>query len=186
MRINYAHTHLSPCQQNNVVTTRKPPSSRSHYSRSNNQVFTQPGQPAPPSAYSNSHHSGGHSTPPSNDSTESSAVFDSDHVLSHTLLTELASATSVSSQELCQPFLRNGRILTASSTEPILFDRFLLDTGAQGSNFISAQTYSLIPVSHLQSTRHIDKIVRLGDARHLSVQLEVLRHTSILWPLHTT
>jgi hypothetical protein len=34
-------------------------------------------------------------------------------------------------------------------------------------------------ISHLQSTRHIDKIVRLGDARHLSVQLEVLLHTSI-------
>jgi hypothetical protein len=165
-----AHTQLPPYQQNNVVTTRKPPLSQSQYSRSNNQGFTQPrtySQPALPSTYSNSHHSGGHSIlrdnnkfgtqqpsltvmntediPPtdssSNDSSEPSAVFDPDHILSHTLLTQLASATSVSSQELCQPFLRNGRILTASSTEPILFDRFLLDTGAQGSNFISAQAY---------------------------------------------
>jgi hypothetical protein len=44
---------------------------------------------------------------------------------------------------------------------------------------LSPQAYSRLPVSHLQSTRHIDKIVRLGDARHLSVQLEVLLHTSI-------
>jgi hypothetical protein len=59
-----AHTQLPPCQQNNIVTTRKPPSSQSQYSRSNNQAFIQPrtySQPAPPSAYSNSYHSGGHS-----------------------------------------------------------------------------------------------------------------------------
>jgi hypothetical protein len=85
----------------------------------------------------------------------------------------------VSSQELCQPFLRHGHILTAASTDPIFFHRFLLDTGAQGSNFISARAYSMIPTSHHQSVRHIDKVVRLGDARHLSVQLEILLHTSI-------
>ena len=108
-----------------------------------------------------------------------SAVFDPDHVLAHTMLTQLMSATSVSSRELCQPFLRHGHILTAASTDPIFFDRLLLDTGAQGSNFISAQAYSLIPQTHQQSIRNIDKVVRLGDARNLSVQLEVLLYTSI-------
>ena len=107
-------------------------------------------------------------------STELSAIFDPDHVLAKTLLTQLMSATSVSSRDLCQPFLRHGHILTAASTDPIFFDRLLLDTGAQGSNFISAHAYSLIPESHQQSVRNIDKVVRLGDARHLSVQLEVL------------
>ena len=107
-------------------------------------------------------------------STELSAIFDPDHVLANTLLTQLMSATSVSSRELCQPFLRHGHILTVASTDPIFFDRLLLDTGAQGSNFISAHAYSLIPESHQQSVRNIDKVVRLGDARHLSVQLEVL------------
>jgi hypothetical protein len=59
-----AHSQLPPYQQNNVVTTRKPPSSQSQYSRSNNQVFTQPrtySQPASSTPYSNSYHSGGHS-----------------------------------------------------------------------------------------------------------------------------
>ena len=112
-------------------------------------------------------------------STELSAIFDPDHVLANTLLTQLMSATSVSSRELCQPFLRHGHILTSASTDPIFFDRLLLDTGAQGSNFISAHAYSLIPDSHKQSVRDIDKAVRLGDARHLSVQLEVLLYTSI-------
>lgn len=64
----------------------------------------------------------------------------------------------------------------------ILFDRLLLDTAAQDGDFTSVEAYSLIPVSHLQSTCHIDNIVRLGDARHLSVQLKVLFHTSIADP----
>ena len=114
-----------------------------------------------------------------NDSADATAVFDPDHVLSHTLLTQLASATSLSSKELCQPFLRHGHILTADSTDPIFFDRFLLDTGAQGSNFISAHAFSTIPSTHHQMVRNIDKVVRLGDTRHLSVELEVLLNTSI-------
>jgi hypothetical protein len=61
----------------------------------------------------------------------------------------------------------------------ILYDRFQPDTGAEDSDFISARAYSLTPVSHLQLIRHIDISIRLGDAGHLSVQLEVLLHASI-------
>jgi hypothetical protein len=106
-------------------------------------------------------------------------VFDPDYIISQALLTQLASATSMTSKEICQPFIREGSIITETATLPVHFTRFLLDTGAQGSNFISNSAYSLIPASHRQATRDIDKVVRLGDARHLSVQLEVLLHTSL-------
>ena len=78
------------------------------------------------------------------------------------------------------------------ATHPIPFIRGLLDTGAQGSNFISHDLYQSLPPSHIHSTRQIDRIVRLGDARHVPVQLEVsltvsisdsngLLHTHQLW-----
>jgi hypothetical protein len=86
----------------------------------------------------------------------------------------------MTSKEICQPFIREGFIITETATLPVHFTRLLLDTGAQGSNFISDSAYSLIPASHRQATRDIDKVVRLGDARHLSVQLEVLLNTSII------
>lgn len=108
------------------------------------------------------------------------AIFDPDHTISQSLLTQLASATSVTSTELCRPFIRTGTILTSDGTFPIHFNRFLLDTGAQGSNSISEEAYLLLPKSHRQNIRNIDKVVRLGDAHHLSVQLEVQLHTSIL------
>jgi RNase H-like domain found in reverse transcriptase/Chromo (CHRromatin Organisation MOdifier) domain len=85
----------------------------------------------------------------------------------------------MTSKELCQPFIRTGSIITSDGTLPIFFTRFLLDTGAQGSNFISNKAYLTIPITHLQDSRAIDRVVRLGDARHLSVQLEVLLQTSI-------
>ena len=107
------------------------------------------------------------------------AIFDPDHTISQSLLMQLASATSVTSTELCRPFIRTGTILTSDGTFPIHFNRFLLDTGAQGSNFISEEAYLLLPKSHRQNIRNTDKVVRLGDARHLSVQLEVQLHTSI-------
>ena len=36
-----------------------------------------------------------------------------------------------------------------------------------------------LPNTHRETTRAIDRVVRLGDARHLSVQLEVLLQTTI-------
>jgi hypothetical protein len=71
------------------------------------------------------------------------SVFDPDNVLTQALLNQLASATSASSQVLCQPFVRSGTIVT--DTKPISFNRGLLDTGAQGSNFISGQVYDSLP-----------------------------------------
>ena len=55
-------------------------------------------------------------------------VFDPDNVITEALLNQLASATSTPSQTLCRPFIRSGIIIT--DTDPILFDRGLLDTGA--------------------------------------------------------
>ena len=106
-------------------------------------------------------------------------VFDPDHLLSKALLNQLASATSTTSQDLCQPFVRFGHILTPAFADPVTFKRGLLDTGAQGSNFISNTLYMSLPNTHRETTRAIDRVVRLGDARHLSVQLEVLLQTSI-------
>ena len=106
-----------------------------------------------------------------------SDIFDPDRTISQSLLMQLASATSVTSTELCRPFIKTGTIITSKGTLPIQFNRFLLDTGAQGSNFISEEAYLLLPKSHLQGIRDINKVVRLGDARHLSVQVEVRLHT---------
>ena len=60
------------------------------------------------------------------------------------------------------------------------FSRGLLDTGAQGSNFISRQLYDSLPPSVTNLSRPIDGIVRLGDARFLSIQLEVPLTVGIL------
>ena len=107
-----------------------------------------------------------------------STVFDPDHLISQALLTQLASATCTTSRDLCQPFIRSGNILTPASSHPIPFNRGLLDTGAQGSNFISHALYARLPESHRETTRAIDRVVRLGDTRHLAVQLEVFLLTS--------
>jgi hypothetical protein len=106
-------------------------------------------------------------------------IFDPDHLISNALLNHLAGATSTTTQDLCQPFVRFGHILTSTSEDPIPFNRGLLDTGAQGSNFVSRALYTSLPGIHRQTTRAIDRVVRLGDTRHLSVQLEVLLQTSI-------
>jgi hypothetical protein len=106
------------------------------------------------------------------------SVFDPDNVLTQALLNQLASATSTSSQVLCQPFIRSGTIVT--ETKPIPFNRGLLDTGAQGSNFISRQVYESLPSTITNLGRSIDRVVRLGDARSLSIQLEVPLTVGIL------
>ena len=106
-------------------------------------------------------------------------VFDPDHLLSKALINQLASATSTTSQDLCQPFARFGHILTPAFADPVTFKRGLLDNGAQGSNFISNTLYMSLPNTHRETTRAIDRFVGLGDARHPSVQLEVLLQTTI-------
>jgi hypothetical protein len=110
-----------------------------------------------------------HLASPSN--LQHATVFDPDNVITEALFNQLASATSTSSQTLCQPFIRSGIIIT--DTDPILFDRGLLDTGAQGSNFISREVYDRLPSTITDLSRSIDRIVRLGDARSLSIELEV-------------
>lgn len=120
-----------------------------------------------------------HPAPPPSVPGPPATIFDPDHLISKALLNHLASATSTTSQDLCKPFVRSGHILTLSSKNPFPFKRGLLDTGAQGSNFISNALYMSLPCIHRATTRAIDRVVRLGDTRHLSVQLEVLLLTSI-------
>ena len=100
-------------------------------------------------------------------------VFDPDKISTQAMLNQLAAATSTSSssQTLCQPFIRAGTIVT--DNEPINFTPGLLDTGAQGSNFISRQLFVSLPKTITNLSRPIDRIVRLGDARFLSIQLKV-------------
>ena len=105
-------------------------------------------------------------------------VFDPDKILTQAMLNQLASATSTTSQTLCQPFIRSGTIVT--NTGLMHFSRGLLDTGAQGSNFISRQLYDSLPPSITDLSRPIDRVVRLGDARFLSIQLEVPLTVGIL------
>lgn len=93
-------------------------------------------------------------------------------MLSDALLNQLASATSTNTQDICRPFVRPGCITYPNET-PIPFDKGLLDTGAQGSNFISRRLYLRLPSQATVSTRLIDRIVRLGDARHLAIRKEV-------------
>jgi hypothetical protein len=96
------------------------------------------------------------------------SVFDPDSVLTQALLNQLASATSASSQVLCQPFVRSSTIVTDNQLKS--FNRGLLDTGPQGSNFISRQVYESLPSTITEHSRSIDRVVRLGDARSLSIQ----------------
>ena len=67
--------------------------------------------------------------------------------------------------------IRSSFIIT--NTDPILFNRGLLDTGAQGSNFISCEVYNRLPSTITDLSRSIDRIVRLGDARSLSIEHEI-------------
>ena len=49
----------------------------------------------------------------------------------------------------------------------------LQDSGAQGSNFVSRQIYDQLPLSIRNFSRPTNRVVRLGDSRSLSVNLEV-------------
>ncbi len=99
-------------------------------------------------------------------------IFDPDELLSDALLNQLASATSTKTQDICRPFVRAGCIHYPNET-PVPFERGLLDTGAQGSNFISRRLYLTLPSSAIASSRSTDRVVRLGDARHLAIHKEV-------------
>ena len=113
---------------------------------------------------------------PSNDYAQPT-VFDPDKVLTQAMLDQLAAATSTTSQTLCQPFIRADTIVT--DNKPTSFTRGLLDTGAQGSNFISRQLFNSLPPTVTNLSRPIDRIFRVGDARFLSIQLEVPLTTSV-------
>lgn len=102
-----------------------------------------------------------------------SIVFDPEAILSQALLSQLASSTSVPAQALCQPFIRAGSVQSKDGLNPFHFARGLLDTGAQGSNFVSGTLVLSLPKSHTLATRPTDRIVRLGDARHIAVQSEI-------------
>lgn len=102
-----------------------------------------------------------------------SIVFDPEAILSQALLSQLASSTSVPAQALCQPFIRAGSVQSQDGLNPFHFARGLLDTGAQGSNFVSRTLVLSLPKSHTLATRPTDRIVRLGDARHIAVQSEI-------------
>ena len=91
----------------------------------------------------------------------------------------MASAISTRTSDICRPFVRPGCIQYPNET-PVSFDRGLLDTGAQGSNFISRRLYLRLPLAAIASTRPTDRIVRLGDARHLAIHKEVCLSIAIL------
>jgi hypothetical protein len=123
---------------------------------------------------------------------DSTTIFDPDNSISCALLARLASATSTDARHLCHPFARPGTIHSSSTEPAISFQKGLLDTGAQGSNFISQNLFESLPASTRSQARPINRIVRLGDARHIAVQLEVpltvsitdstgLLHTHTLW-----
>ena len=83
-------------------------------------------------------------------------------------------------RDLCHPFVRPGSIHCSESSVVITFEKGLLDTGAQGSNFISHELFSRLPTSITKTARLIDKVVRLGDARNIAIQLELPLHVSII------
>ena len=64
-------------------------------------------------------------------------IFDPDNTISTALIAQLASAISVDPKYLCHPFILPGTIRSPDGSSTIVLDKGLLDTGAQGSNFIS-------------------------------------------------
>ena len=92
----------------------------------------------------------------------------------------MASATSTDVKDLCHPFVRPGSIHCSDKSVIIKFEKGLLDTGAQGSNFISQELFARLPAIITNTARTIDRVVRLGDARHIAIQLEVPLDISIV------
>ena len=106
-------------------------------------------------------------------------IFDPDQLISTALLSRLASATSTTSTELCQPFVRSGFIVLPDNQPPVPFPTGLLDTGAQGSNFVSRQLLQRLPASITKLSRHTNRVVHLGDSRSLSINLELILTVAI-------
>jgi hypothetical protein len=106
-------------------------------------------------------------------------------MLSDLILYHLATATSTDARNICRPFIRTGCITYQNET-PIYFKKGLLDTGAQGSNFISSSLYLRLPQSAIASTRPTDRIVRLGDTRHLAISKEVRLSAAFLDSTNTS
>jgi hypothetical protein len=98
-------------------------------------------------------------------------VFDPDCILSRALLLQLAAATSTSSRNLFRFFVQQGAVISSESS--IRFDRALLDSGAQGCNFISLLLYNRLPRSLTDHSVPVNRVVRLGDARSVTVSLEL-------------
>ena len=106
--------------------------------------------------------------------TDHTTVFDPDHAISSALLTRLASATASTTSQLCQPFVKSGNILdTTNSDSSIALNSILLDSGAQGSNFLARQVYDQLPSDIKHLSRPTNRVVRLGNSRSLAVYLEV-------------
>ena len=101
-------------------------------------------------------------------------IFDPDQVISTALFSRLASATSTTSTELCQPFIRSGLIIIPDRQSPVPFTTGLLDTDAQGGNFVSCQLFRRLSVSITSLSRHTDRVVHLGDSRSLAINLELV------------
>lgn len=74
---------------------------------------------------------------------------------------------------MCRTFIKSGFITAPDTPDPIPFPRGLLDTGAHGSSFVSLHLFNLLPPAITSLQRPTDRIVRLGDARHLAITLEV-------------
>ena len=74
---------------------------------------------------------------------------------------------------LCQPFVQSGSIINPELVQPVHFDSGHLDTGAQGSNFISCKLHNQLPPATSALSKSVDRVVRLGDLSSLSVLLEI-------------
>ena len=108
------------------------------------------------------------------------AIFDPDRQICNALLHHLSSSTSLHYSLLCKPFVKPGSIIIPELVQPIHFVTGLLDTGAQGSNFISRKLYNQLPAATTALSKSVDRVVRLGDSSSLSVVLEVPLTVSIL------
>ena len=96
------------------------------------------------------------------------------------MLDHLSSSTSLHSSLLCQPFVKPGSIILPDLVQPIHFTSGLLDTGAQGSNFISRKLYNQLPPTATALSKPVDRVIRLGDSSSLLVGLEIPLTVSFL------
>ena len=103
------------------------------------------------------------------------AIFDPDWQICSALLDHkfVSSSTSLHYSLLCQPFIKSGSIIIPELVQPIHFVFGLLDTGAQGSNFIFRKLCNNLPPATTALSKSVDRVVRLGDSCSLSVLHEI-------------